>query len=358
MRVIRIDKLDYFLSGLCIACYLTRKYFPTIMEKEEEEKKKLIRLAWSLMRKSRIKLKRKKKQFEALQAYEMRFLKLRGGDFTYDQIKEIIKAARQTQVGELVAEIYQKLRKQYNDQEYQLALKLREIVLQILYQLKYKEFMANVVQDFRKRFFYSQVSSLLCAILSLFHIHITYRMYESMDLGPKAILISVMAGATTGFAASWVPFLRVLVGTNLAASGLLLKSLVQQSVESIQYLHDRAQKRKLQKLLDNFYSSDRIVGPALELESNAAEVFSKDFKMPTFEKTPVGNESFELNPTVKDLFEELSVPDPLKDVVGRTPMNQRPRPPKRKWGKMVRFSDFIRENEIQEGLEVINEQIK
>ena len=75
--------------------------------------------------------------------------------------------------------------------------------------------------------------------------------------------------------------------------------------------------------------------------------------MPTFEKTTVGNETFELNQTVKDLFEELSVPDPLKDVPGCTPMNQRPRQPRKKWGKMVRFSDFIRENEIQEGLEVI-----
>lgn len=76
--------------------------------------------------------------------------------------------------------------------------------------------------------------------------------------------------------------------------------------------------------------------------------------MPTFKKTKVGNEGFELKLTVKDIFEELSVPDPLKDVPGRTPINQRPRrQPGKKWGKMVRFSDFIRKNEIQEGLEVI-----
>ena len=44
MKVIRIDKLDYFLTGLCIASYLTCKYFPTLIEREEQEKK-LIKLA-------------------------------------------------------------------------------------------------------------------------------------------------------------------------------------------------------------------------------------------------------------------------------------------------------------------------
>ena len=198
------------------------------------------------------KLKNKAK-LQTLQAYEMRFLKLRGGDLTYEQLKAIIKAAPQTQVGKLVVKIYKELQKKYADQEYQLSLKLREVVLKILYQVKYKQLAANLVQDFKKQFLYSQIATLLCKILFLFQIRITYRLYESMDLGPKSIIISVMAGAATGFASSWVPFLRILVGTNLVASSFLLRSVVQQSFESIQCLSDWAQKRKLQKLLDNFY---------------------------------------------------------------------------------------------------------
>lgn len=355
MKLVCIDELDYFLMGLCIASYLTRKYCPTLIEQQDQEKQKLIKLAWSLMKKSKIKLKGRAK-LQKLQTYEMRFLKLRGGDFTSEQRKAIIKAARQTKIGKLVGKIYEELRKEYGDQEYLLALKLKEAVVKILCLVKYKEIAAGLAQEFKKQFVYSQISSLLCKILGLFQIRITYAL-QNVDLSPKSIVISVMAGAATGFAASWIPFLRVLVGTNLVASSFLLRNVVQQSFESIQWLSDWAYKRKIQKLLDNCYSADKIiVGPGLELESNTAEVFNREFKMPAFEKTPV--DKFEIDQKMKDLFEKLSLPDPLKDIPGRTPMNQRPRPPRKEWAKMVTFSDFIRENEVREGLEVINEQIK
>lgn len=84
-----LDAMDYFLIGLLITNFLTRKFFLTLAEKEKDEAKQVKKLANSMIAKSRSFCKRIKvsnpkqsnywAKMKQVWSFQHRFLEMRGG---------------------------------------------------------------------------------------------------------------------------------------------------------------------------------------------------------------------------------------------------------------------------------------
>ena len=316
LRIWVIDTIDYFLISAIIASILTSKLKNYLSEEESME-----RLKNSIIKKS-TKIQPKLTSFNSKKS----------------KIKRIYKLALNNRGGEV-------------NIEYELATKIKNIVVQLVTFLKRRE-----LKGFLKIIF-CQGRIVMDFILRLCNIQLNYYYsYMSEEITPKVIVIALTTGGTTGFIISWFKVGTILIAPSLLVSGLFFRSVAQQVKNYWEFL---TLKKALNELLVNDpeirQTFKTIVTKTQNKINNSNKILMESFENLNWNKNPLIKESCErlgifdnapqrieklnldiFDPKINEFIEEFeflekkSITKIAKETVK-----------KKSKGKIVYFQDFV-----------------
>ena len=226
-----------------------------------------------------------------------------------------------------------------DDYKYQLADKLKDLVIKLAVFFKEKELRAKVL-----KLIFTQGRLVLQLVLSICNINLQYIVVDQVS--PQVVVIACCTGGTTGFVCSWFSVGAILVAPPTVLSVFLLRSLAQQIQHNAEYI-------KLKNIIGRF-SKDK------NFQEDIKNIFIETQKqMDNSNKIKLEYLNWNKNPAIKEAAERLGIfenapsatgpltldtldPDPdLNKILEEFGLIKTPNPKTRIKGKTVNFRDFV-----------------
>ena len=242
-----------------------------------------------------------------------------------------------------------------DDYKYQLADKIKDLVIKLAVFLKEKELRAKVL-----KLIFTQGRLVLQLVLSICKINLQYVVVDQVS--PQVVVIACCTGGTTGFVCSWFSVGAILVAPPTLLSVFLLRSLAQQIQYNAEYtklknsigrfLKDKNFQEDIrnilietQKQMDN---SNKIKLEHLNWNKNLAIKEAAE-RLGIFENAPsaTGPLTLDLDPDLNKILEEFGL---IKTPNTKTRIK----------GKTVNFRDFVAgmvDDDNKSDLDVIDVEI-
>jgi hypothetical protein len=306
-----LDGLDYFLISSFITSHLARYLKDYLTEKAS-----MARLKSSVIKKARLRDPEPLKLPQTLSSKELRIRKvymvaldLRGG-INYD----------------------------YDNYEYQLASKVKDLIMRLAVFLKRTELRGKLL-----KFIFGHARLALQLILSVYKIDLQFIVLDATSL--KVVVIACCTGGATGFVVSWFSAAAALVIPPMVVTLVLGRSLAQQIQSNRNYnkflenihicLKDKISQKDIQSIIisaqKEIDNSKSIKLSHLNWNKNRAIKEAAE-RLGIFESAPIFTGQFTsdtLDPGLNKILEEFGLSEKLSTKASIK-------------GKLINFRDFVK----------------